>query len=68
MQIGKKYLIDGCLATIVAIVDQGLYSDRYPATEWADALKSGILVEDEQAGLIHYPDLDDLKIEKLEDR
>ncbi len=68
MQISKKYLIDGSLGTIVAIVDEGLYADHYPETEWADVLKSGILVEDEQAGLIHYPDLDDLTIEKLEDR
>jgi len=68
MQIGEKYLIDGILGKIVAIVDDGLYSDLYPATEWATVLKSGILVEDEQAGLTHYPDLDGLTLEKLDDR
>jgi len=68
MQIGEKYLIDGYLATIVVIVDEGLYSDRYPETEWRDVLKRGILVEDEQAGLIHYSDLDNHRIEKLEDQ
>lgn len=68
MQIGDKYLIDGYLGTIVAIVDEGLYSDLYPMPKWASVLKSGILVEDQQAGLIHYPDLDDLTLEKVDGR
>jgi hypothetical protein len=68
MQIGDKYLIDGYLGTIVAIVDEGLYSDLYPMSKWADVLKSGILVEDQQAGLIHYPDLNDLTLEKVDGR
>ncbi|WP_077148297.1 hypothetical protein [Sphingopyxis sp. KK2] len=68
MQIGEKYLIDGYLGTIVVVVAEDSYSDLYPKAEWADVLKSGILVEDEQAGLIHYSNLDDHIVEKVEDR
>lgn len=65
MKIDEKYLIDGALGTVVVIVEEALYSDRYPMAEWAGVLKSGILVEDERAGLVHYPDLDDLTVEKV---
>jgi hypothetical protein len=63
--LGCKYLIEGYPATVVAIPAQSDFDADYPANVWSDVLATGILVKDDQAGLIHYPDLDDIRIEPL---
>jgi hypothetical protein len=44
------------VATVLCDVDAGEYSTEYPAADWADVLKSGILVETIEIGRVHYPD------------
>jgi hypothetical protein len=56
MKHGDKGLIDGMKATVLCDVDAGEYSAAYPSAEWADVLKSGILVETTEIGVAHYPD------------
>jgi hypothetical protein len=65
LRIGGRYLIDGYPATVVVIVDQDEYDPDHPAGDWSNVLTTGILVRDDQAGLIHYPDLEDIRIEEL---
>lgn len=38
---------------VVALLDAGQFAEGYPATEW-DYLRQGLLVDTDQAGLIHY--------------
>lgn len=40
---------------VVAVIDAGRYAAGYSADEWG-YLKSGVLVESSDGGLIHYPD------------
>jgi hypothetical protein len=56
MKPGDKVRIDGMKATVLCDVDAGEYSTEYPAADWADVLKSGILVETIEIGVAHYPD------------
>lgn len=65
LRIGGRYLVEGYPATVVAIVDQRKYDTDHPADEWSGVLTSGILVKDDQAGLAHYPDPDEIRIEEL---
>ena len=56
MKPGDKVRIDGLVATVLCDVDAGEYSADYPAAEWADVLKTGLLVMTTEMGLTHYPD------------
>jgi len=56
MKPGDKVRIDGMTATVLCDVDAGEYSTEYTADDWADVLKSGILVETVEIGLVHYHD------------
>ena len=56
MKSGDKVWIDGMTATVLCHVDAGEYSTVYPAADWADVLKSGILVKMTEIGVAHYPD------------
>jgi len=56
MKPGDKVRIDGMTATVLCDVDAGEYSTEYTADDWADVLKSGILVETAGIGLVHYHD------------
>jgi hypothetical protein len=56
MKPGDKVLIDGMTATVLCDVDAGEYSIGYPAADWADVLKTGILVDTVEIGVVHYPD------------
>lgn len=60
MKPGDKVRVDGMTAIIVCDVDAGEYSAEYPASDWADVLKVGLLVTTAEAGLIHYPDASDV--------
>ncbi len=46
-------LWEGCLGVVVASLDQNEYAASYPRAEW-EYLKSGVLIESDKAGLIHY--------------
>ncbi len=56
MKPGDKVRIDGKTAIVLCDVDAGEYSTEYTADDWADVLKSGILVETVEIGLVHYHD------------
>jgi len=63
--VGGRYLIDGYPATVIGILADRQFVAEYPADGWADVLGTGILVKDDQAGLIHYPDVGEIRIEPL---
>lgn len=65
LQIGGRYLVDGYPATIVAIPATRTFGPKFPVEEWLEICPTGIVVEDDQAGLIHYPDLEGLRIEPI---
>lgn len=65
IRVGGRYLIDGYPVTVVGILADRQFDAEYPADEWSDTLGSGILVRDDQAGLIHYPDLGHIRIEPV---
>jgi len=46
-------LWQGCHGTVVCSLDDGQYTPEYPENEWA-YLKRGVLIESDEAGLIHY--------------
>jgi hypothetical protein len=43
-------------ATVLCDVDAEEYSTGYAAADWADVLKTGILVDTVEIGVVHYPD------------
>lgn len=49
----------GMTGVVVCSFDDGLCAPDFPIAEWSE-LKKGVLVNSEQAGLIHYeqPDID----------
>ena len=56
MKIGEKVQIDGMSGVLVALISEGKFTPAYPADEWA-YLKVGVLIDTEEAGLIHVPDI-----------
>ena len=57
-------LWNGCHGVVVCSIDDDEYSGGYPKTEW-QYLKSGVLIETDNAGLIHYIEPDDaLRLQK----
>lgn len=62
-RVGGRYLIDGYAATVIGILAHRQFVAEYSADGWAGVLETGILVKDDQAGLIHYPDLENIRIE-----
>ena len=65
LKIGERCLVDGYPATIVAIPATCTFNPKFPVAEWLEIWPTGIVVEDDQAGLIHYPDLEGLRIESF---
>lgn len=54
--LGDKVDLGGGMAgIIVAVIDDGKFSNGYPASEWS-YLAIGALVESPEGGLIHYTD------------
>ena len=66
MEIGDRIRIDGMTGTVVALISEGKFSAGHPAEQWA-YLGSGMMVETVEAGLVHYPSLDEVEIERLPD-
>lgn len=56
-------LLDGVRGTVVCNISDSLYSDMYKQEDW-EYLKTGILVDSEEAGLIHYVELKKIKLLK----
>lgn len=46
-------LWNGCDGVVVCSIDTDEYSDEYPDEAWS-YLKSGVLIQSVQGGLIHY--------------
>ncbi len=60
MKVGDKVIVPGQMTGVVVCdIDNGEYSDENPAAHWA-YLKTGIVVDTEEAGRIHYPDARDV--------
>ncbi|MDK4685124.1 ribosome-associated ATPase/putative transporter RbbA [Kingella negevensis] len=55
VQLGDDVLAGEHLGRIVAIMEQNEFAPHLVAKEWAH-LKTGVLVEFENSGLVHYPD------------
>ena len=56
-QLGDLVLIDGKYkGTVVASIGAGQYSAAAPKEQWA-YLKTGILIDTDFGGLVHYPDV-----------
>ncbi len=54
IKVGDKVkLWEGCFGEVVASIDEGDYSTGYPKFDW-DYLKKGVLINSDEAGLIHY--------------
>jgi len=51
-------LASDCFGIVVCSIDDGIYSDAHPESEWS-YLKTGVLVHSEQMGLVHYPCTDE---------
>ena len=51
-------LWQGCIGVVVCSMDSDDYSPEYPRAEW-EYLKSGVLVNSEETGLIHYLEADE---------
>ncbi|WP_441237886.1 hypothetical protein [Bradyrhizobium sp. 930_D9_N1_4] len=64
MEIGERIRIDGMTGRVVALISEGKFSADYPAERWA-YLKVGTLIDTDEAGLIHYPDLDGVEFERI---
>ena len=57
---GDRVIIDGGMSgTVVANLDKSTFSSGYTAADWT-YLGSGILVETEEAGLVHLLDATDV--------
>jgi hypothetical protein len=48
---------DGCTGIVVASMDTDEYSAEHPREQWS-YLKVGVMIDTDQAGLIHYPEAD----------
>ncbi|TKB88863.1 MAG: hypothetical protein E8D40_14860 [Nitrospira sp.] len=65
MRVGDKVKVwEGCTGVIVCVLDDDQYSGDFPKAEW-NYLKTGVLVDTDKAGLIHYP-TDDHSLKLLE--
>lgn len=64
MRVGDRISVNGHACTVVALLADKTYAPAFPPEEWS-YLETGILVEDDGAGVIHYADLTNLHIESL---
>lgn len=59
VRVGDKVkLWDCCFGTVVASIDLNEYSHQFPENEWA-YLKSGVLINSDKGGVIHYTENDE---------
>jgi hypothetical protein len=61
--LGDVVLIDGKRrGVVVAVIDTGCFSERFPSEQWA-YLGKGILVDTDFGGVVHYPNGEDESIQ-----
>jgi len=59
IRVGDKVkLWNECYGLVVCSIDTQEYTSEYPKEQWS-YLKTGILINSDQAGLIHYPQVTD---------
>lgn len=59
IRVGDKVkLWEGCSGVVVCSMDDDEFAPEYPREEWS-YLKTGVMIDSDQAGLIHYPRLAD---------
>ena len=63
MEIGDRIRIHGMTGRVVGVITEDKFSPDHPPEQWAH-LEVGILVDTNEAGVIHYPNLDGIKVEK----
>jgi len=63
---GKKMIVgdglklwNGCVGTVVCSIEDDEYTPEHPRDQWA-YLKTGVLINSSQTGLIHYHAPEDL--------
>ncbi len=62
MTLGDKVADrSGLKGRVVANIDRDEFSAEYPKTDWA-YLDRGVLVETEEAGLVHYENAEELAL------
>ena len=62
VKLGDKVVdVGGMTGLVVANIDRNQFSPEYPSAHWA-YLDHGVLVETEEAGLVHYPSPADLTL------
>jgi hypothetical protein len=66
VHLGGRYVIDGYPCTIVGIPILGQFAKGYPAEDWGAFPGTGLLVQDDAAGLIHYPEMAGITIMSLD--
>jgi hypothetical protein len=64
MKIGDRIRIRGMTGLVVALISEGKFAADYPAEKWA-YLEVGLLVDTDEAGLIHYSNLDGIDVEQI---
>jgi ribosome-dependent ATPase len=55
--IGDKVIADNSVGKIVCIISDNQFPLEFPKKFW-DYLKTGVLIETEDMGLVHYPIID----------
>lgn len=56
LKIGDRVYAHGeWPATVIAIIDEGLFRQDVPAKDWG-YLGSGVLLLDDEIGIVHIPD------------
>lgn len=59
VMIGDRLkLWEDCYGTVVCSIDDGQYTAEYPEEHWS-YLRSGVLIDSNKTGLIHYTELED---------
>ncbi|HTV69665.1 MAG TPA: hypothetical protein VMF90_14115 [Rhizobiaceae bacterium] len=57
---GDRVVSDGLTGTVACNIGAGEYTAGFTKEHW-DYLQVGVLVDTEEAGLVHFPDEDDLR-------
>lgn len=64
MAVGDRIRICGMAGRVAAIIAEGKFSPDHRSEQWAH-LEGGILVDTDEAGLIHNPNFDGIEVEKI---
>ncbi len=57
IMVGDKVSLGGGMnGIVVCSIDDNQFSTAFPESDWREVLKTGVLINSEQAGLIHFPE------------